>query len=79
MLVRLKEPVLYAQFFNTGPQRIRQLMANMSVDETGPEGGLGLQKWYERFGFEVVGRLKKVGWKFDRWIDTVHLQLEIEE
>lgn len=35
------------------------------------EGSLILHK---RFGFEEVGRLKEVGFKFDRWLDVVYVQ-----
>jgi L-amino acid N-acyltransferase len=27
------------------------------------------------FGFEVVGHFKKVGFKFDRWLDVVYMEL----
>ena len=30
---------------------------------------------HTRFGFEQVGLLKQVGYKFDRWLDTVYLEL----
>lgn len=29
----------------------------------------------ERAGFRVVGTLKEVGWKFDRWLDVVIMEL----
>lgn len=29
----------------------------------------------ERAGFTVVGTLKEVGWKFDRWLDVVVMEL----
>jgi L-amino acid N-acyltransferase YncA len=48
-------------------QKVRQVLAVMAVDEMGRESGYGLKRWYERFGFEEVGHLKKVGRKFDRW------------
>ncbi|KAF2456196.1 acyl-CoA N-acyltransferase [Lineolata rhizophorae] len=53
---------------------VRQVVVCMSVDEEGKRGGLALKEFYERFGFEVVGRMKEVGHKFDRWIDTMYLQ-----
>ena len=47
--------------------KVRQVLAVMALDETARDGGYGLKQWYERFGFEEVGHLKKVGRKFDRW------------
>lgn len=32
-------------------------------------------KLHEKFGFEIVGNLKQVGYKFDRWLDMKMLQL----
>ena len=32
---------------------------------------------HEKCGFEVVGRLSKVGWKKERWLDTAYLQREL--
>jgi L-amino acid N-acyltransferase YncA len=32
---------------------------------------------HEKFGFRHVGRYEAVGFKFDRWHDIVHLQLEL--
>lgn len=31
-------------------------------------------KLHEKQGFREVGRFEKVGFKFDRWLDVVHLQ-----
>lgn len=47
--------------------KVRQVIACMAIDDTGRDDGYGLKKWYETFGFEEVGHLKKVGYKFDRW------------
>jgi phosphinothricin acetyltransferase len=30
---------------------------------------------HEGFGFEHVGRFKKVGYKFERWLDVVYMEL----
>ena len=35
----------------------------------------GSIKFHEQFGFTTVGVLKQTGFKFDRWLDTVLLQL----
>jgi L-amino acid N-acyltransferase YncA len=33
---------------------------------------------HEKFGFRHVGRLQSVGYKFDRWLDTVLMQRSLE-
>jgi L-amino acid N-acyltransferase YncA len=33
---------------------------------------------HERFGFRHVGRFTEVGFKFDRWLDVVHMQKMLE-
>ncbi len=35
----------------------------------------GSIKFHEQFGFTTVGILKQTGFKFDRWLDTVLMQL----
>lgn len=35
-------------------------------------------RFHENFGFVVVGRLSQVGRKFDRWLDTVYMQLMLQ-
>lgn len=59
---------------------VRNIMACMSVDEEGPDGGQALKRFYERFGFEEVGRLRGVGFKFDRWYvyETVSTACQLE-
>ncbi len=46
----------------------RQMVAGIS-DEAG-----GSVRLHESFGFTHAGRLKSVGYKFGRWIDTVRMQ-----
>lgn len=48
-------------------EKIRTVIACMSVDETGWRNGLGLRDFYVKHGFEEVGHFRKVGRKFDRW------------
>lgn len=31
--------------------------------------------FHEKYGFEICGRVKEVGYKFDRWLDLVFMQL----
>jgi L-amino acid N-acyltransferase YncA len=30
---------------------------------------------HAKFGFQMVGRLKQVGFKFDRWLDVIYMEL----
>jgi L-amino acid N-acyltransferase YncA len=39
---------------------------------------VGSMRLHERFGFVEVARLKRVGWKFDRWHDLVYMQLMLD-
>lgn len=32
---------------------------------------------HEKFGFEKVGHLKQVGFKFGRWLDVIYMQLSL--
>lgn len=34
-------------------------------------------QFHQHFGFEQVAHFKQVGWKFDRWLDLVFMQLII--
>lgn len=36
---------------------------------------MGSVEFHRQFGFEVVGTFKEVGFKFDRWLDAVFMQL----
>ncbi|KAF2684123.1 acyl-CoA N-acyltransferase [Lentithecium fluviatile CBS 122367] len=58
-------------------EKVRVLLACMSVDESGWNKGLGLRDFYVKHGFEEVGHLRRVGQKFHRWIDTRYLQLSL--
>jgi phosphinothricin acetyltransferase len=43
----------------------------LAVITAGTANSIGL---HEQFGFRQVGHLSAVGYKFDRWLDVVHLQ-----
>lgn len=47
--------------------KIREVLAVMAVDEKSKNSGLALRDYYVRWGFEEVGRMKRVGFKFERW------------
>lgn len=36
---------------------------------------MGSVEFHRKFGFEVVGTFKEVGYKFDRWLDVLFMQL----
>jgi L-amino acid N-acyltransferase len=38
----------------------------------------GSIRFHERLGFEIVGNLRQVGWKFGRWLDLVFMQRMLE-
>jgi L-amino acid N-acyltransferase len=38
----------------------------------------GSIRFHERLGFRTAGHLREVGWKFDRWLDLVFMQRELE-
>ena len=46
----------------------RQMIAVITAEST---GSICL---HEKFGFREVGRYQAVGFKFDRWLDIVHMQ-----
>jgi L-amino acid N-acyltransferase YncA len=41
------------------------------------EGHLDSEALHSRFGFEHTGRLRKVGYKFEQWLDVVFMQLTL--
>ena len=57
----------------------QQLIAVMAIDIEGPGNGLKLRDWYQRFDFSGSGHLKEGGWKKDRWVDTIYLQLALSD
>jgi L-amino acid N-acyltransferase len=55
-----------------GAARDLGLHAILAAIDAGNEPSLRL---HARFGFERVGCLKEVGWKFSRWLDVVYMEL----
>jgi L-amino acid N-acyltransferase YncA len=47
--------------------RIRELLAVMAVNDKGRDDGLGLRDYYVQWGFREVGKMERVGFKFERW------------
>jgi len=39
--------------------------------------GAGSIRLHEKLGFQHIGRHEKLGYKFDRWLDIVHMQLAL--
>ena len=39
---------------------------------------LGSIAFHEKFGFQVAGTIREVGYKFDHWLDLVFMQLILE-
>jgi L-amino acid N-acyltransferase YncA len=66
----LREPKLHPEYVGharSEDEKVRQVIACMAIDDIGDKGGLRLKEFYQKFGFEEVGHLRKVGHKFDRW------------
>jgi phosphinothricin acetyltransferase len=77
LLFKFKSPdSLQGWAFSKAPA-VSEVVCVMAVDVTGKDAGFGLRDWYGRWGFEQVGRMKRVGFKFGIWIDTLILQLSL--
>ena len=61
---RLLEPLIPA----AAEIRIRAILAAIDAQNTASI------KLHARFGFEQVGLFKRVGYKFDRWLDVAYLE-----
>ncbi|KAF9011939.1 acyl-CoA N-acyltransferase [Cyathus striatus] len=61
-------------------KKIAVVLAVMAFDVNGPslDECCKLNERYIRLGFEKVGQIKRVGWKFGRWVDDVIMQLSLE-
>ena len=55
-----------------------QVIAKMSILPEQPVEDLSSCRLHMAFGFKPVGRLLKVGQKFNKWVDVVILQLNLE-
>jgi L-amino acid N-acyltransferase len=64
---RLMPPLLEAA-------RANKMHAMMAGIEASNEGSI---RFHAQFGFEKVGHLKQVGYKFGRWLDLVFMELLI--
>jgi phosphinothricin acetyltransferase len=53
---------------------VRQILA--VIGDSANTGSIGL---HAACGFRFAGVLRASGWKFERWIDTVLMQLELGE
>lgn len=49
--------------------RLHTIMAGIDADNK-----ISIQ-FHKQFGFEEAGYIKEVGWKFERWLDLVFMQL----
>lgn len=49
----------------------KQMLAVITAESAGS------LRMHEKLGFRVVGRYDAVGYKFDRWLDIVHMQLAL--
>ncbi|KAI0073678.1 GNAT family N-acetyltransferase [Panus rudis PR-1116 ss-1] len=67
----LRDPAGHPELCHSSSQgqviAVKQVLAVMSVDEMAEGKGLRLKEFYERFGFEMRGHLRHVGYKFGRW------------
>ena len=53
---------------------IREMIA--VIADKGAEASIAMHK---AFGFEEIGRMGKVGFKFDRWLGTVLMQKSLKK
>lgn len=66
----VESPEEYATTFigeaRRGEARIRNVISCMGVDPSADDGGETLARYYEKFGFERVGRLRGIACKFGK-------------
>lgn len=56
-----------------------QVIAKMSILPEQTEEDLPSCRLHTKFGFRTVGRLEKVGGKFDKWVDVVIMQTDLDQ
>ena len=69
----LGQAILSRLIEQAGNVGLHALMGVISADQTPSI------KLHEKYGFETVGRLKEVGYKFGAWLDVVYMQYMIKE
>ncbi len=57
-------------------QGLKQIIAVISGDENTNSASIAL---HEKYGFRKVGHLRKVGLKFNQWVDSILLQHSLDE
>ncbi|WP_231618702.1 GNAT family N-acetyltransferase [Nonomuraea sp. SBT364] len=57
----------------------RETEARQLVAVIADSGDPSSARLHEKFGFEAVGRLRSVGFKHGRWIDTVLMELDLRQ
>jgi phosphinothricin acetyltransferase len=66
--------LLLKPLIDTAPDlSIHAIIAAIDADNTASI------RLHARFGFETVGRFKRVGYKFNRWLDVVYMELLLAE
>jgi L-amino acid N-acyltransferase len=66
---RLMPPIIEA----AKKQKMHTMIAGIDADNTGSI------KFHQKFGFVQVAHFKEVGYKFNRWLDLVFMQLMLNE
>ena len=76
----------WAQGQGIGTQLLQELVIackNIGVRQMiaiiGGEKNIASIRIHEKTGFRKIGTLKNVGWKFEKWIDTVVMQLALQK
>lgn len=54
---------------------MKQVVAVLGIKEDNP----GSYNVHQKFGFQDVGVFKKIGYKYGKWVDRLHMQLDLDE